>query len=53
MSDSSESSNQSVESGEYISVKVVGSCTLDERITTPVRLELKCYFADILKTKKD
>ena len=53
MSDSSESSNQSVEGGEYISVKVVGSCTLDERITKPVRLELKCYFADILKKKKD
>lgn len=40
-----------MEGGEYISLKVVGSYTLDECITTPFRLELKCYFANIFKKK--
>ena len=33
-----------------MSVHVTGNCTINECVT-PIRLELKCYFADILQKK--
>ena len=34
-----------------MSVHVTGNCTINECVT-PIRLELKCYFADIILQKK-
>ena len=44
------SQGQRAEEEECMAINITGNCTINECVT-PVRLELKCYFANILQKK--